>query len=154
MSDDPRIEFEPGVHQTSINAAAVEEIDTCIYELAVESPLACPNRCISRMNIEMFSVCATHGICEADPFGNGDAKYPNGTLRCLCDEGYQGLICENVYNDIKVIDQTHPGLLAAIFICIILLGIAIVCAAVLCHKIRMKEIEESLTLSIIWREEC
>ena len=39
------------------------------------------------------------------------------------------------------IDRTHPGLLAAIVICIILLGVAIVMAAVLCHKIRMSELE-------------
>ena len=94
------------------------------------------------MNLDMYAVCATHGICEADPYGNGEDSYPNGTIRCLCDEGYQGDICEEVNTEIKIIDETHPGLLAAIIICIILLGVAIVCAAVLCHKIRMKELED------------
>eukprot|EP01083_Nonionella_stella_P246041 854695_1 len=144
--DDNRIEFEPGVHQTQIQHETVTEIDTCIYELAVISPNACPNKCVSRMNLEMFAVCATHGICEADPYGNGEDKYPNGTLRCLCDDGYMGDICEQINTEIKIIDQTHPGLLAAIVICIILLGVAIVCAAVLCHKIRMKEIEETQSM--------
>lgn len=41
----------------------------------------------------------------------------------------------------RYIDRTHPGLLAAIVICIVLLGVAIVMAAVLCHKIRMSELE-------------
>ena len=95
------------------------------------------------MNWEMYSVCGAHGICEADPYGNGEANYPNGTLRCLCDEGYTGDFCESKTSEIRVIDQTHPGLLGAIIICILLLGVAIVCAAVLCHKIRMKQIEET-----------
>eukprot|EP00483_Globobulimina_turgida_P008864 UN08882 len=57
-----------------------------------------------------------------------------------------GGICEEINTEITIIDQTHPGLLAAIVICIILLGIAIVCAAVLCHKIRMRELEETQSM--------
>ena len=93
--------------------------------------------------MELFAVCATHGICEADPYGHGEDAYPNGTLRCLCDDGYKGEICEQIDSKIKIIDQNHPGLLAAIVICIILLGIAIVCSAVLCHKIRIAGMENS-----------
>ena len=40
--DDKRIEFQPGIHTDNVEASVVEEIDTCIYELAVVSPLACP----------------------------------------------------------------------------------------------------------------
>ena len=87
------------------------------------------------MSLDMFSVCGTNGICEADP----EAGY----VRCLCDNGWTGDICEEEMDEIIVVDQSHPGLLAAIIICIILLGIAIVLSAVLCHKIRMKEAEES-----------
>ena len=94
------------------------------------------------MNLEMYAVCATHGICEADPYGNGDNSYPKGSLRCLCDDGYKGEICEETETKIKIIDQNHPGLLAAIVICIILLGVAIVCSAVLCHKIRIEEMSK------------
>jgi len=140
--DDPRIEFEPSA-VNNIQSEAVEEIDTCIYELAVVSPLACPNKCIARANQDMYSVCTTHGICVADPYANGDDAYPNGALRCLCDEGYTGDFCESALSEVRVIDQSHPGLLGAIIVCILLLGVAIVCAAVLCHKIRMKELVET-----------
>ena len=40
--DDPRIEFEPSAHKQAVRTAEVEEIDTCIYELSVQTPLACP----------------------------------------------------------------------------------------------------------------
>eukprot|EP01083_Nonionella_stella_P305541 1066280_1 len=142
--DDARIEFvPPNAPQMHTEEVAVEEIDTCIYRLAVQSPNACPNRCVSRLNSEMFAVCATHGICEADPYGDGKDDYPNGTLRCLCDDGYTGSRCEQSYNEIRIINQNHPGLFTAIVICIILLGVAIVLAAVLCHKIRMRELVSS-----------
>jgi len=141
--DDARIEFEPDSHTTQFKNSVVEEVDTCIYEVSIVSPNACPNRCVSRMNLEMYAVCATHGICEADPYGNGDDLYPNGTLRCLCDDGYKGEICEEQDTKIKIIDENHPGLLAAIVICIVLLGVAIVCSAVLCHKIRIEEMERT-----------
>eukprot|EP01084_Bolivina_argentea_P257331 433532_1 len=133
--DDNRIEFEPGKDGTQILTEEVDEYPPCTYSLVVESPLACPNKCVSRMNLEMFSVCATNGICVSDP----EAE----KVRCLCDDGYAGSICEEQENEIVVMDQTHPGLLAAIVICIVLLGVAIVLAAVLCHKIRMKEAEEA-----------
>jgi len=139
--DDPRIEFEPGAHYNDVQSEAVEEVDTCIYELAVATPLACPTRCVSRVNLEMYAVCATHGICAADPYGAGTENYPNGTLRCLCDAGYNGTICEETVSELTYVDRSHPGLLAAIVICIVLLGVAIVCAAVLCHKIRMREMD-------------
>ena len=40
--DDPRIEFEPSAHKQAVSEAEVDEVDTCIYELAVKTPLACP----------------------------------------------------------------------------------------------------------------
>ena len=64
------------------------------------------------MNLEMYAVCATHGICEADPFANGDELYPNGAVRCLCDDGYTGDICEeSVSNDNSSMDEPSsvPG---------------------------------------------
>ena len=83
-------------------------------------------RCVSRVNLEMYAVCATHVICAADPYGAGMEKFPHGTLRCLCDTGYNGTICEQTMSERTYIDRTHPGLLAEIVICIVLLGVAIV----------------------------
>merc|ERR550525_563502 len=147
--DTPRIEFEPSAHKQAISVAEVNEVDTCIYELAVQTPLACPIKCISMMNIEMYAVCATNGICEADPYADGADQYPNGHIRCLCDEGWNGTVCAEQLNELTYIDRTHPGLLAAIVICIVLLGVAIVMAAVLCHKIRMSELEQSKSSDMV-----
>jgi len=145
--DSPRIEFEPDYHRNALNEETVTEIDTCIYELAVVNPLACPTSCVDEMNLEMFAVCGTHGICEADPYANGVDNYPNGSLRCLCDDGYQGDQCESINSEVHIINRTHKGLLAAIIICIVLLGAAIVCAAVICHYIRIKESVETQSLN-------
>eukprot|EP00485_Elphidium_margaritaceum_P020255 CAMPEP_0202726916 /NCGR_PEP_ID=MMETSP1385-20130828/184857_1 /ASSEMBLY_ACC=CAM_ASM_000861 /TAXON_ID=933848 /ORGANISM="Elphidium margaritaceum" /LENGTH=437 /DNA_ID=CAMNT_0049393145 /DNA_START=31 /DNA_END=1344 /DNA_ORIENTATION=- len=142
-ADDPRIEFSPNTMQQYISSQLLEEPDTCTYEVVYETPLACPNKCVSTITSSMYSVCGTHGICEADPYGLGPDAYPNGTIRCLCDDGYTGDFCEELSIGVTFIDQKHPGLLAVIIVCIILLGAAIVCAAVLCHKIRTKELEDA-----------
>jgi len=141
--DDPRIEVEPGSHRHAVSTSEVDEVATCVYELAVQTPLACPSKCVSPLNLGMFAVCATHGICEADPFANGEEQWPRGHLRCLCDDGWNGTVCQEQLSELTYIDRTHPGLLAAIVVCIVLLGVAIVCSAVLCHKIRMRELETS-----------
>ena len=40
--DDARIEFEPQSHVKQFQNSVVEEIDTCIYEVSIASPNACP----------------------------------------------------------------------------------------------------------------
>ena len=40
--DTARIEFEPDSHTQQFSTSVVEEVDTCIYEVAIESPNACP----------------------------------------------------------------------------------------------------------------
>eukprot|EP01083_Nonionella_stella_P257873 882146_1 len=103
--DDSRIEFIP--HSApQFESFPVQEIDTCVYQLAIQSPNACPNRCVSRLNSEMFAVCATHGICEADPYGHGRDRYPNGTVRCLCDDGFTGSMCDQPYSEIPTTTTT------------------------------------------------
>ena len=40
--DDPRIEFDPQAHVKQFQNSVVEEIDTCVYEVSIVSPNACP----------------------------------------------------------------------------------------------------------------
>lgn len=52
------------------------------------------------LNLEMYAVCATNGICEADPFADGKDNYPNGHIRCLCDDGWNGTVCAQQLNEL------------------------------------------------------
>merc|ERR1712130_132962 len=103
--------FDPYDEAKKIINESVLESGTCIYEIGLESPLACPMTCISvkTNGIEksyfdsssssdsskvpdgtLFSVCSNHGVCVSDP----EAR----RVRCLCDNGWTGIVCERLTN--------------------------------------------------------
>eukprot|EP01083_Nonionella_stella_P300473 1025995_1 len=61
----------------------------CIYSFTYYTAIACPYQCITEStedNVETFTVCQQHGICAADPNA--------GFVRCLCDNGWTGVDCQ------------------------------------------------------------
>eukprot|EP00486_Rosalina_sp_Unknown_P016461 CAMPEP_0201594560 /NCGR_PEP_ID=MMETSP0190_2-20130828/191837_1 /ASSEMBLY_ACC=CAM_ASM_000263 /TAXON_ID=37353 /ORGANISM="Rosalina sp." /LENGTH=224 /DNA_ID=CAMNT_0048054219 /DNA_START=1423 /DNA_END=2097 /DNA_ORIENTATION=- len=78
-------EFDPEQEAKSIINETVLESETCIYELSLESPLACPFQCISSKGDNTYAVCGSHGICASDPSANA--------IRCICDAGWTGIRC-------------------------------------------------------------
>lgn len=87
-------EFDPEQEAKSIINETILESTTCIYEIKLESPLACPFQCISpNTNGDKYAVCSSHGICASDPFANA--------IRCICDDGWTGIRCNIKGSDIK-----------------------------------------------------
>merc|ERR1712228_1158827 len=66
--------------------------ETCIYSFTMTSAVACPYQCITNttdaQNNEAFTVCSTNGLCAADPNA--------GFVRCLCDDGWKGVYCDEI----------------------------------------------------------
>lgn len=65
-----------------------KEIDTCEYEITVESYSGCPKECPVTEN----GLCDSHGLCMmelSDTFGN------HGTPRCYCYEGRDHSDCSH-----------------------------------------------------------
>lgn len=89
-------EFDPEIEAQNVLNETVLESETCLYELSLESPLACPLQCINEQEDSMqnqdgsdgriYQVCSSHGICASDP----EAKQ----VRCICDDGYEGMTCQ------------------------------------------------------------
>eukprot|EP01083_Nonionella_stella_P272125 922566_1 len=82
-------EFDPYEEAQKIKNESIFESDMCIYEIEWKSPLACPFNCISKgvgQNANKYSVCSSHGICASDPQAQ--------QIRCICDAGYTGIVCE------------------------------------------------------------
>jgi len=83
---DPYTETEVAVYEY------VEEVSTCVYAFTMESAIACPYQCITNGTTESdphahaFTVCSQRGICAADPEA--------GFVRCLCDDGWTGVYCD------------------------------------------------------------
>ena len=80
-------DFDPQQEAKSIINESILESETCIYNIELESPLACPLQCISKSSSSSskFSVCSSHGICASDPQAM--------QVRCICDDGYSGITC-------------------------------------------------------------
>eukprot|EP00483_Globobulimina_turgida_P003173 UN03178 len=68
------------------------------------SAIACPYQCITNTtdseNKEAFTVCNQRGICAADP----EAQF----VRCLCDEGWTGVFCDQIDSDEPTVSPTEP----------------------------------------------
>lgn len=114
-------------------------VDDCSYEVSYRSVLACPVSCIEKMG-ELYIVCSGNGVCASDPMTQ--------SVRCLCDDNYSGTYCADYDTSLFVIKkQTHTALIAVIVICSILLVVALVLSAFLCHKIRMKKAEDEALMA-------
>lgn len=114
-----RESFSPEQEARSVFDEAVLESDTCVYEIEIESPLACPLQCIEGIDVDRytasssssssnsytkngtFSVCSNQGICASDPAAS--------MVRCLCDQGWTGRTCNIRTSDIETTASGDSG---------------------------------------------
>ena len=97
---------------------------SCVYEMEIESTLACPWDCItsytvkqegSKEGIDYFAVCNSRGICAADPYAEA--------VRCLCEQKYSGGQCQNIDEHNNSSSENDYGFKIAIAIVIVFLVI-------------------------------
>ena len=78
----------------NINEEAFVEEDTedyCEYTMEIKTTIACPYQCRTSEIVDgkmEYSVCSGKGICAADPNA--------GFVRCLCDDGWTGINCDEL----------------------------------------------------------
>ncbi|ETO13601.1 hypothetical protein RFI_23768 [Reticulomyxa filosa] len=127
------------LEEEQIITTYVEETDAhyCGYNLNIETALACPYQCLTETgnNPTYYSICSGHGLCAADPIA--------GSVRCLCDSGFEGDRCESVYHyqttSAQASHDNHVGFQVAISVVTILVILFLAIAAYLYMRNRSLE---------------
>jgi len=77
---------DPGASGDISQELVVEAPGSCIYEIFVRTPYACPAECAVNKDANGNTVlCNNHGFCEYDPIASNS--------RCFCNDGYGGSDC-------------------------------------------------------------
>ena len=99
----------------------VTKYDDATYSVHFITPLSCPIHCQHVINYnedghsDEISVCNGRGLCALDPYDK--------VTKCICDNGYEGELCQNV------ISPPHKHNDTAYIVVVILLVITVVIVA-------------------------
>uniref|UniRef100_A0A7S2FBS1 MRH domain-containing protein n=1 Tax=Octactis speculum TaxID=3111310 RepID=A0A7S2FBS1_9STRA len=92
-----------------------KEIDSCEYEITVESYIGCPREC----PVTQAGLCHSQGLCMmelSDTFGL------HGSPRCYCYEGRKGSDCsEKTHSSKETTSGSHPEAVQITFLVILTL---------------------------------
>jgi hypothetical protein len=80
---------DPGASPDISKELVVEAPGSCLYEIFVRTPYACPATCAVSKDANGNTItCSNHGFCEYDPIA--------ANSRCFCNDGYGGADCSPV----------------------------------------------------------
>lgn len=138
---DSAIAYSSSTTDVLISNISVVEISICEYEISIESLLACPYQCITEED-GVESVCSGQGICAVDP--------ELGFVRCLCDDGMDGIECTEVESSgtsSNASADDHSGFHIAIAIITVFLVLCLL--AVVYLGMRHKRMKHELLIALM-----